>query len=127
MFDDGLLVPIAFFVTVTMTILGLARIISDGRTRRRLIEAGGTAEVARTLAAQQDEHGLFGALKWGIVAIAAGLAFVIIQFLPYGDDDPIMFGVVLLFLGAGLLTYYVTARRLAARPGYVRVHGETTA
>jgi hypothetical protein len=115
MLDDGLLIPIAFFVSVTMVILGVARIISDGRTRRRLIESGGSAEVSRALAAHQDEHGLFGALKWGIVAIATGLAFVIVQFLPYRDDDPIMFGIVLLFLGAGLLTYYVAARRLLVR------------
>lgn len=115
MLDEGLLVPIAFFVFVAVTILGLARIISEGRTRRRLIEAGGSAEVVRQLTANQDEHGLFSALKWGIVAIGVGLALVIVQFLPYGEDDPIMFGVVLLFLGGSLLTYYVTARRLAGR------------
>ena len=114
MFDEGLLVPIAFFVTITVTFLGIARIISEGRTRRRLIEAGGSAEVARALMSSQDEHGLFGALKWGIVAVGVGLSFVIVQFLPYNEDDPIMFGIVLLFLGASLLTYYVTARRLAA-------------
>ena len=114
MFDSGLLVPIAFFVAVSVVFLGLARIISEGRTRRRLIESGGSAEVARALAASQDEHGLFGALKWGIVAIGVGLAFVVVQFLPYDEDDPIMFGVVLLFLGASLLTYYLTARRIAS-------------
>jgi len=112
--DDGFLVPVAFFITVVVTILGLARIISEGRLRRRLIEAGGSADVARSLAAGQDEYGLFSALKWGIVAVGVGLAFVIVQFLPYDRNDPIMFGVVLLFLGASLLAYYVTARRIAA-------------
>lgn len=112
--DDGLLVPIAFFVSIVVTVLGLARIISEGRLRRRLIEAGGSADVARALAANQDDYGLFSALKWGIVAVGVGLAFVIVQFLPYNNDDPIMFGVVLLFLGASLLAYYVTARRIAA-------------
>ncbi len=117
MLDDNLLVPIAFFVFLAVTIIGLARIISEGRTRRRLIDAGGSAEVARALAANQDEHGLYSALKWGIVTVGVGLAFVIVQFLPYGAQDPIMFGVVLLFLGGGLLTYYATARRLASRAG----------
>ena len=112
--DDGLLVPIAFFVAIVVTILGLARIISEGRLRRRLIEAGGSAEVARALAAGQDDYGLFSALKWGIVAVGVGLAFVIVQFLPYDNDDPIVFGVVMLFLGASLLMYYVAARRIAA-------------
>ncbi len=127
MLDDGLIVPIAFFVTTAAVILGLARIISDGRTRRRLIESGGSAEVSHALAERQDEHGLFSALRWGIVAVAVGLAFVIVQFLPYQSDDPIMFGVVLLFLGAGLLAYYVMARRLSARPNRVELHGEAPA
>ena len=52
----------------------------------------------------------FASATW--LAVAVGLAFVILQFLPYRDDDPIMFGVVLLFLGIGLLIYYATARRM---------------
>lgn len=86
MFDTGTIVPIAFLVTVAFMLVSVTTIISDGRTRRRLIEAG---------------------------AASVGLALILIQFLPYRSDQPIVLGVIFVFAGAGLLAYYASARRLA--------------
>lgn len=114
MLGTDTLVPIAFFLTIVAVVLGLARIISEGRTRRRLIEHGGSSDVAGVLAdlaAYDRAHP--PALMWGIVTVTAGAAFVVLQFLPFEEDDPIMAGVVLLFVGAGLLLYHrlTSARR----------------
>lgn len=139
MLGTDTLVPIALFVMIAAIILGLARIISDGRTRRRLIDHGGSADVAHVLAqlaAHERAHP--AALMWGLVAITAGAAFVVLQFLPFDEDDPIMAGVVLLFVGAGLLLYHrltsggsgpsraappaePAARELASTPGHPHV------
>jgi hypothetical protein len=107
MLGTDVVVPLAFFAALAVVILGLARTISEGRTRRRLIESGGSPEVARALseaAAYAREHP--PALLWGIVAVAAGAAFVVLHFLPFDEDDPIMAGVLLLFVGAGSLLYH---------------------
>lgn len=116
MFDSGTLVPLGFFLAVGFIIVGLAKIVSDGRTRRRLIDAGVSPELAKAIAATPpDDPGLYGALKWGLVSGAIGLALIIIQFLPYRSGDPIMLGLILVFSAAGLLGYYATARRLMNR------------
>ena len=113
MFDTGTLVPIAFLISVAFTLVGLTKVISDGRTRRNLIAAGATPELARAIVAgPKDDPGVFGALKWGILTGAVGLALILIQFLPYRSDEPIVLGVILVFAAAGLLAYYVGARRL---------------
>lgn len=113
MFDSGNLVPITFLLSVTFILVGITKVISDGRTRRRLIEAGATPELARAImAAPKDDPGLYGALRWGILTGAVGLALILIQFLPYRSDEPIVLGVILVFAAAGLLGYYVSARRL---------------
>jgi uncharacterized protein DUF6249 len=113
MFDTGTLVPIAFLLSVAFALVAVTKVISDGRTRRRLIEAGATPELAQAIAvAAKDDPGLYGALKWGILTGAVGLALILIQFLPYRSDDPIVLGVILVFAAAGLLAYYVSARRL---------------
>jgi uncharacterized protein DUF6249 len=113
MFDAGTLVPVAFLVTIAFTLVTVTSIISEGRTRRRLIEAGAAPELARAIgAAPKDDPGLYGALKWGIVTGSVGVALILIQFLPYRSDQPIVLGVILLFAGAGLLAYYASARRL---------------
>jgi hypothetical protein len=105
MFETDTFVPLVLFVTIAVIILGVAGIIADARTRRRLIEAGGAGDLARAMAAAAGSR-TSGALKWGIVAIATGIALVAIQFLPYDRDEPIVLGILLLFVGAGLLVYY---------------------
>ena len=92
MFDTGTLVPIAFFLSVSFILVGITKVISDGRTRRRLIEAGASPELARAIvAAPKDDPGLYSALRWGILTGAVGLALILIQFLPYRSDEPIVF------------------------------------
>ncbi len=118
MFDNGTLVPIAFLLSLAFAFVGVTKIISDGRTRRRLIEAAATPELARAItAAPKDDAGLYGALKWGLVTGAVGLALILIQFLPYRSNEPIALGVILVFAAAGLLAYYATARRLVRPTG----------
>ena len=113
MFETGSMVPIAFFLSVTFILVGITKVLSDGRTRRRLIEAGATPELARAIvAAPKDDPGLYGALRWGIVTGAVGLALILIEFLPYRSNEPIVLGVILVFAAAGLLGYYLSARRL---------------
>jgi hypothetical protein len=113
MFNTGDLVPIAFLVSVTFILVGITKVISDGSTRRRLIQAGATPELARAIvAAPKDDPGLYGALRWGILTGAVGLALILIQFLPYRSNEPIVLGVILVFAAAGLLGYYISARRL---------------
>ena len=110
MFDNDVIVPVVMFIVLAMMILGVARVISDTIIRRRLIAAGNSGDIARMLAASAEDR-VGGALKWGIVAVAAGAALVMIQLLPYERDEPIVLGIMLLFVGIGLLVYYGLARK----------------
>ena len=109
-----IVVPVALFLSLAFAMIGVTKIISDGRTRRRLLETNAPAELAAALVARPQGDIAFGdALKWGLVTGAVGLGLIIVQFLPYDADDPIVSGLVLLFGAIGLLSYYVTARRLS--------------
>ena len=113
MFDTGSLVPIVFLLTVAFTLVGLAKVISDVRIRRRLIDAEVAPELARVIAgAPKEDPGLYSTLKWGMVLGAVGLGLILIQFLPYRSGEPIVLGVILVFAAAGLLAYYASVRRL---------------
>ncbi len=122
MFGEDTLVPLGLFAMIAFIVVGVTKTISDNRIRRRLIETAATSEFATAiLGTSQDDPGLYGALKWGILTGAIGVALIVIQFLPYRPEDPIMLGVILLFAAAGLLGYYVIARRVVSRPGAPRV------
>ena len=108
-----IVVPLAFFISVVVGIVGVTRVISDGRTRRRLLESNATPELAAAVVAPPRNEPFLGeTLKWGLVAGAVGIALIVIQFLPYEAEDPITSGIVLLAAAVGLLSYYVTGRRL---------------
>ena len=111
-------VPVAFFVFLAYVIVGVTRAVSDGATRRQLLRANASPELARALtAAPLAELALQGALRSGLVIGSIGLALVVVQFMPYGPDQPIVYGTVLLFGAAGLLGYYALGRRTARRAG----------
>ncbi|MDB4950572.1 MAG: hypothetical protein JWM27_3221 [Gemmatimonadetes bacterium] len=113
MFDDA--VPIVMFISVAFTIVAVTRQVSEGRTRRAVLRAGMTPEMAAAvLRTPREDPGLYGALKWGLVVGGVGLALVVAQFLPYRPDEPIVLGLVLLFGAAGLLVYHAAAKRSAA-------------
>jgi hypothetical protein len=117
MFGTETLVPIGLFVSIVVLFIGVAKVISDGRTRRRLIEAGATADVVRAVTpAVRDDLGVYSALKWGIVILAGGFALVVIQFMPYRDNDPIVPGILMVFVGGALLIYWAFMRRHQPRP-----------
>lgn len=121
MFQEDTLVPLGLFAMIAFIIVGLTKVISDGRIRRRLIETGATSELAKAIAGTpQSDPDLYSALKWGLLTGAIGLSLIVIQFLPYRPEDPIMLGVILLFAAGGLLGYYVIARWLASRAGTPR-------
>jgi|SRR5215207_976199 len=112
-----IVVPVTLFLSGAFMIVGVTKIISDGLTRRRMINAGVTPEMVKAITEAPEELGLYSALKWGLVVGAVGLALVIVQFLPYRMDDPIMLGLGLVFGAAGLLVYYALGRRLVRQGG----------
>ena len=113
MIDDNL-VAITFLVSVSFAVVSITRIIVEARTRRQMLQSGATAQQVEAIMAQPPrDPAVYGALKWGMVTAAVGCALILIQFLPYEANEPILSGLILLFGAGGLLAYYATARRLA--------------
>src|SRR6266571_3965496 len=109
-------VPVVALLSLTFVAIGMTKIISDGRTRRKLLDAGATPELARAvMASPQGDPSLYASLKWGLVMGSVGLALTVLQFLPYRSDEPIVYGLVLVFAAAGLLLYYVVGRKMSAK------------
>ena len=111
MFRGPTITLICFFLFV----LAITKVLSDNWTKRRLIEARLPEDVVRALFRKETDPELFGALKWGIVLWSVGLALVVTHYLRARFDQPLTWGVVLLFGGGGLMAYYITARAVLRR------------
>jgi peptidoglycan/LPS O-acetylase OafA/YrhL len=116
-----IVVPLALFISLVVGTIGVTRIISDGRTRRRLLESNASPDLAAALVASPRSEIAFGEpLKWGLVLGTVGLALILVQFLPYDNDDPIVTGILMLSASIGLLGYYLAARRMSRSGGMPR-------
>ena len=92
-------------IVLFLSIVAIVKVISDNRTKAKLIEARPSDEVVRSLFETSRDPALFGALKWGLVITFVGAGLVVVSFL--GDfRDPITYGFMLFCGGAGLLVYY---------------------
>jgi hypothetical protein len=107
-----LLIPIIVVPSFFYSIAYITRVISDNRIRRTLVENHATEEIIQKLFLENRGEAVASNLKWGMVLILLGTALGVIQFTSLSEDDPLTYGVMLIFGGAGLLMYYAIATRL---------------
>lgn len=115
MSEEPLIVAMVF-VPAFAGMVAVTRIVSDNRTRRKLVEAHASEQVIHALYMRRTrDPDVFASLKWGLVSVGIGLALLVIQMLPYEFDEPIAYGLMFSFAGAGLLAFYAIAAGAARR------------
>ena len=101
----AIIIAIIFFSFVT-----LIKILSDNHLRKKMIESGVVDENLKYLYADKHEAKVPSALKWGIVLIAIGVAFIIGQLMPIDIQGEITAALIFIMAGIGLLIYYGFAK-----------------
>ncbi len=101
--EDVLITAIVF-----ASIIIVLKLIVDANTRSKLISKGLVDEKAKYLFAHSD-HPVRTNLKWGLVLIGIGAAFLIRQLFDYYFDDTTIVGFMFLFAGVGFLVYYTVS------------------
>jgi hypothetical protein len=102
--SGGSIAIVILFSVFVWGVVTVIRTLQDHHTIRQLAESGTPAEVVRALRTlPADLH--LSTLRAAFVAIAAGAALLLIQFLPLDRNDPAAWGIVLIAIGAALLWY----------------------
>jgi hypothetical protein len=108
MVNNNELAPVLVTGVVFWAVVTVFRIMSDNRLRHRLVDKGIVDENIKYLySAKQDSR--FAALKWGMMLIGIGIAFLVGQ-LTNNDE----LGVTAAFFCAGiaLILYHVIAKKI---------------
>ncbi|MFT7687422.1 MAG: hypothetical protein ACI9FB_002775 [Candidatus Azotimanducaceae bacterium] len=106
------LIPIIIVPALLFCIAYITRVISDNRIRRELMNNNATSEIIQKLFLDNRDSDTTGNLKWGIVLIGIGLSLACIQITSLTENDPLTYGVVFIFGGAGLLLFYALSNRI---------------
>jgi hypothetical protein len=109
------LAPVLILAVIGYFTLELVKVVSENRLRNKLIEKGMVDEKVKLLFQPYALTQSASALKWGMVLIAVGLAFMfafgIHKWVPVDIRDEMTAGAVFFMAGLGMIAYYVIARR----------------
>ena len=104
--EDALIVGIVFF-----SIVAIVKIATEAATKRRIIDrAIADPKIAHTLLTHPELVNL-SSLKWGMVLVGIGLAWLLSNWMPRYWRDETVFGLMFLLAGVGMLAYYPIAQR----------------
>jgi hypothetical protein len=109
--DNGIVVPVALFLCITLGITYIARLLVNARLRVKMLQACTSKELVEAVVQSDSHRDQMTALRWGILTVTEAIAFGIIQAMGWTDINP---GVVAMLLGAfglGSLLFFVLARR----------------
>jgi glycerol uptake facilitator-like aquaporin len=110
---DILVILIPFFIAACIVVA--IRIVVEARLRRRLAETHASDALLQSMLAADEENRRQSSLKWGLVILLAGAGCILVDLLGLSINDPSTFGVLLVSMGIGLITYHALARPKAGR------------
>ena len=106
--------PVLVLAVIGYFVLELVRAVAENRIRTKLIEKGLVDEKIKLLFQPQLLSNSASSLKWGLVMIAVGLAFMfafaIHSWVPVGIRGEITAGAVFSMAGLAMIIHYAIAR-----------------
>ena len=104
----GILIPIVLFVCIAYSI----KVCVDAMVRKRMVNAGGSAELIDALLRDEELRRRHSSLRWGIVLLSLALGFGLIQWFGWTDVTPGLVAVLAGATGLGNLVFFAISRRL---------------
>ncbi|PAW94690.1 hypothetical protein CKK33_14780 [Mucilaginibacter sp. MD40] len=100
------------FVTIVVAFTILIIALMNYRIKNRLIRSGLADENAiKSLNKLQFDINI-DALKWGLILLFAGIGLVLLHYIPYQPESTLPYGIEIICIAAGLLTYMFVSRKL---------------
>jgi hypothetical protein len=111
--NPEILIPVVIFGSITLII----KIVLDHRVRQRLIDKNMLNENVKYLKGGAPADSNLTSLKWGMVLVGVGLAFLVGQFAPREFEEEVILGCMFIMAGISLLAFYALAGRLQKKEG----------
>ena len=106
--EKNIIIPIALFLCVTYTI----KIVVEAYSRRKLLQIKGPTEDLALVLENEAAALRQNSLRWGLVLLAIGIGFGLLEIFNLRDVTAGMFAILLGMTGLGHLVYFFLARHL---------------
>ncbi|MFT3980260.1 MAG: hypothetical protein QM687_07315 [Ferruginibacter sp.] len=99
------LAPFIVMIVILVVIAFIVVVITNYHLKKRALDKGpidsNTIRIFESLHSYGEEM-----LKWGLVLLFGGAGLVILEFLPYDENSPLPYGVEIICVALGMLTYH---------------------
>jgi hypothetical protein len=99
--------------SIGFVIYYFTKVMTDYILKKKMIEKGFVNEDTQAIFKQSAETagGKYSSLKWGMIIFFAGLALILMEFIPIHSDSPLPYGLFAVSVSLGFLIYYFMVQR----------------
>lgn len=105
---EEIIIPVFAMFAIFGSIIVFTKTLTDFSLKKRLIDRdmvnAETADLFKKVSSKQN------ALKWGLVALFAGLGLIINSYVSFAETSPLPFGIEAVCVAIGFLIYYFMVR-----------------
>ena len=106
-------------VLMPMTILGsfatgvylFTKVMTDYLLKKKMVDKGFVNDDTQAIFKQHTAENKFSSLKWGLIIFFAGLALIIMEYVPVRPESPLPYGLFALSVSLGFLIYYFMVKK----------------
>jgi len=109
------LMPFVVLGTIGTTLVWFTRTVSDYILKKKMIEKGYVNEDTQAIFKRNTDENKYSSLKWGLIILFAGLALVIMEYIPHDSESPLPYGLFAVFVSLGFLIYYFMVKKEMTR------------
>jgi hypothetical protein len=101
------LMPISIIGSFGAALYFFTKVLTDYILKKKMIDKGFVNEDTQAIfKTHQSADGRYGSLKWGLLALAGGIALILMDYLEVRSDSPLPYGLLSVALSVGFLVYY---------------------
>ena len=105
------LMPISIIGSFGAALYFFTKVLTDYILKKKMIEKGYVNEDTQAIfKSHQTADGRYGSLKWGLLALAGGIALILMEYLEVRADSPLPYGLLAVALSVGFLLYYFVVK-----------------
>ena len=106
--------PIAILGSIGGAVYFFTKVMTDYILKKKMIDKGFVNDDTQAIF-KQHVNAMAGnktsSLKWGLIIFFAGLALIIMEYIPTGPESPLPYGLFAVSVSFGFLLYYFIVKK----------------
>jgi hypothetical protein len=103
--------PISIIGSFGTSLYFFTKVLTDYILKKKMIDKGFVSEETQAIFKGYNNENRYASLKWGMLFLTGGLAFIIMHVLDVRPDTPLPYGIFTVALSIGFLTYYFLVKK----------------